>query len=163
MWPADGDPGWPGIIKGSSDNHIGEVDVSEVNYASNDTLFSTFHFFDPNASGNNGQIQLVPITFPAGSGDMADMHDFDVIWGPGSLLIKVDGVVQLSAPAGQVRADFAHGGCNYTLGAQMAMQATSRAQLRSLARLRHHNDRQRAQIDQPTADVRVADPARTCG
>ncbi|WP_353068388.1 hypothetical protein RBB75_13500 [Tunturibacter empetritectus] len=124
MWPADGDPGWPGIIKGSSDNHIGEVDISEVNYASNDTLFSTFHYFDANASGNNGQIMNVPDTFPAGSGDMTAMHDFDAIWGPGSLVIKIDGVVQMSAPTAQVRADYAHGGCNYTLGAQMAMQAT---------------------------------------
>ena len=125
MWPADGDPGWPGIIKGSSDNHIGEVDVSEVNYAQNDTMFSTFHYFDPNAPYNNGQIQHVPITYPTGSGDMTAMHDYDVIWGPGSLVIKADGIVQMTAPTGQVRADFAHGGCNYTLGAQMAMQATS--------------------------------------
>ena len=56
---------------------------------------------------------------------MTAMHDFDAIWGPGSLVIKVDGVVQMSAPTAQVRADYAHGGCNYTLGAQMAMQATS--------------------------------------
>lgn len=124
MWPADNDPGWPGIIKGSTDNHIGEVDVSEVNYASNDTLFSTFHFYDATASGNNGQIMHVPVTFPAGTGDMTAMHDFDVIWGPGSLVIKADGVVQMSAPTTQVRPDYAHGGCNYTLGAQMAMQAT---------------------------------------
>ena len=51
MWPADGDPGWPGIIAGSTDNHIGEVDISEVNYASNDTLFSTFHYYDASVSG----------------------------------------------------------------------------------------------------------------
>jgi hypothetical protein len=124
MWPADGDPGWPGIIKGSTDNHIGEVDVSEVNYASNDTLFSTFHFYDANASGNDGTIMHVPDTFPTGSGDMTAMHDFDEIWGAGSLVLKIDGVVQMSAPTAQVRADYAHGGCNYTLGAQMAMQAT---------------------------------------
>ena len=125
MWPADGDPGWPGIIAGSTDNHIGEVDVSEVNYGSNDTLYATLHYYDANASGNNGEIMQNPLTYPAGSGDMTAMHDYDVIWGAGSLVIKVDGVAQLTAPSDQVRADYAHGGCNYTLGAQMAMQATS--------------------------------------
>lgn len=122
MWPADGDAAWPGVIKGSSDNHIGEVDVTETNYARNGTSFSTLHFYNGSASGNNGQIMHLPITFPVG--DMTTMHDYDEVWGPGSLVLKVDGVVQMTAPPTQVRADYAHGGCNYTLGAQMAMQAT---------------------------------------
>jgi hypothetical protein len=122
MWPADGDPAWPGVIKGTDDNHIGEVDVSETNYARNGTAFATFHFYSATAGGHNGQIMHLPITFP--TGDMTSMHDYDEVWGPGSLVLKVDGVVQMSAPPTQVRADYAHGGCNYTLGAQMAMQAT---------------------------------------
>jgi hypothetical protein len=123
MWPADGDGAWPGVIKGSDDNHIGEVDISETNYARNGTSFATFHFYNASVSGHNGQIMHLPITFPVG--DMTSMHDYDEVWGPGSLVLKVDGVVQMTAPPTQVRADYAHGGCNYTLGAQMAMQATS--------------------------------------
>jgi len=122
MWPADGDGAWPGIIKNSDDNHISEVDVSETNYARNGTSFATFHYYNANTAGHNGQIMHLPITFPVGN--MTSMHDYDEIWGPGSLVLKVDGVVQMTAPPTQVRADYAHGGCNYTLGAQMAMQAT---------------------------------------
>ena len=125
MWPADGDPAWPGIIKGSDDNHISEVDVLETNYGSNGTEYSTFHFYNGAAAYHSGQMVHNPISFPAGSGDMTAMHDYDVVWGPGSLVVKVDGVVQMSAPPTQVRNDYAHGGCNYTIGAQEAMQATS--------------------------------------
>ncbi len=122
MWPADNDPGWPGIIANSDDNHIGEVDVFEINYGSNGTLYSTFHFYNGSVGGHNGQIMHTPDTFLAGN--MTAMHDYDEVWGPGSLVLKIDGVVQMSAPPTQVRADYAHGGCNYTLGGQMAMQAT---------------------------------------
>ncbi len=123
LWPADNDPGWPGIIKNSDDNHIGEIDVVETGYGSNDVAYSTFHFYNGAVSGHNGSITHAPDSFL--TGDMTSMHDYDVVWGPGSLVIKIDGVVQMSAPPTQVRPDFAHGGCNVSLGAQMAMQATA--------------------------------------
>ncbi len=122
MWPADNDPGWPGIERNSDSNLIGEVDVFETNYGSNGTTYSTFHFYNGSVGGHDGQIIHSPDTYL--TGDMTAMHDYDEVWGPGSLVLKIDGVVQMSAPPSQVRPDYAHGGCNYTLGGQMAMQAT---------------------------------------
>ena len=133
LWPADGDPGWPGIIKGSDDDHISEADALETNYGSNGTEYTTFHFYSGTASGHNGQMLHTPITFPSGSGTMTAFHDYDIVWGPGSLVVKADGIVQMSAPPTQVRNDYAHGGCNYTLGAQEAMQATSLDKTASVA------------------------------
>ena len=115
MWRTDNK--W---LEADCGNQYTEIDVAEAwGYDGSSTF--TFHWYDPTASGNNGQVYH-GIPFPAGT-DNTTFHDYDLIWTRGSMAFYLDGVQVFNDTSSHIPKSFADGDCNRTIGAQVVIQS----------------------------------------
>jgi hypothetical protein len=89
---------------------VTEDDIMEA-WSANGTGDATLHYYNTAASPNGQNI--------TGLGLVTGLHDYDELWLAGSLVLKIDGVVIRALTGSQVPTDYKHGGCNYSLGAQV--------------------------------------------
>ncbi|MCA1664886.1 MAG: RICIN domain-containing protein [Myxococcales bacterium] len=108
LWRMDND--W---IDGQLGNVITEDDIMEA-WSGNGQGTATRHYYDAAKvnGGTNGQIF-------SGLGDVTGLHDYDEVWTTGRMTLYKDGVKVSELTGGQVPKDYAHGGCNYSMGAQV--------------------------------------------
>jgi len=108
LWPADNV--W---LPSQYPDKVSELDVLETFGGATATgqINSTFHYWDANASGNNGQ------TYHNMSGiDVLTTHTYSIDWEAGSITYYVDGVPYYQDTSSLVPADAAHGGVNKAMG-----------------------------------------------
>ena len=120
LWNADGT--WVNPAQGTQ---LSEVDALETwmnNVSGLGAPFQTMHFYAAGWPSNDGYMENFSVIYPPGT-DYTSYHDYDVVWGPDSLTMYIDGIPEMGAPPGYTPLDYAHGGCNKTLGAQLAMQS----------------------------------------
>ncbi len=89
---------------------VTEDDIMEA-WSKNGTGDATLHYYNTTASPNGENI--------TGLGLVTGLHDYDELWLAGSIVLKIDGVVIRALTGSQVPTDYKHGGCNYSLGAQV--------------------------------------------
>lgn len=94
FWP--GDNNWPGQ----------EIDLMEITPNGDGAQYGTLHW-------NQGGDSYSPQVFWGVSSGVP--HEYQMLWEPGRITMKVDGTVQASF-TDHVPADFAHGGMNDTIG-----------------------------------------------
>ncbi len=97
-------------ITASLGNIVTEDDIMEA-WSKNGTGDATLHYYNTAASPNGQSI--------SGVGVVTGLHDYDELWYAGTMTLKVDGIVVRTLSGSQVPTDYAHGGCNYSLGAQV--------------------------------------------
>ena len=95
LWP--GDNKWPGQ----------EIDMLEVTPDGSGRHYGTVHW------NSNGKDAFATDIFEGVKG--GQFHDYQMIWAPGKITFKVDGV-EKGAITSHVPTDFDHGGMNNTIG-----------------------------------------------
>ena len=95
LWP--GDNKWPGQ----------EIDMLEITPDGSGRQYGTVHW------DNNGKDAYATVIFDGVTG--GKYHDYTLVWAPGLITFKVDGVTKGTID-GNVPVDFDHGGMNNTIG-----------------------------------------------
>lgn len=113
LWRMDND--W---IDPALGNIITEDDLMEA-WSSNGTGTATLHYYDSTQANGTTDGQMQTKLF-----DVTGLHDYDEVWAAGSMTLYKDGVQMRQLTGSQVPKDYADGGCNYSLGAQVTNQVT---------------------------------------
>jgi beta-glucanase (GH16 family) len=104
LWP--GDNKWPGQ----------EIDMLEITPDGSGRQYGTVHW------NNNGKDAFATDIFEGVKGGA--YHDYQMVWEPGKITFKVDGV-EKGQITSHVPADFDHGGMNNTIGVMNTNNNTS--------------------------------------
>ncbi len=111
LWPADNV--W---LPSNKPGQASEIDILE-SWDGTKNGYSTLHYYQP-GSNNNGQSihQISNI-------DLTKSHTYSMDWEAGSLTYYVDGV-EIYQNTSHVPLDYAHGGVNETMGAEVVNEAS---------------------------------------
>ncbi|MGI4815002.1 MAG: hypothetical protein ACRYGG_16955, partial [Janthinobacterium lividum] len=124
LWNADGSWLSSGNVGVTGKGTYSEVDPLEsINGTATvqGTGFSTVHYYDSTQANNHGQESVALVNSSATAINLNTMHDYALYWADGIMALYVDETLLWQRTGERVPKDYAHGGCNKTLGAQVVV------------------------------------------
>ncbi len=111
LWPADNV--W---LPSDKAGQASEIDILE-SWDGTKNGYSTLHYYQPGANNNGQEIHQISNI------DLTKSHTYAMNWEAGSLTYYVDGV-EIYQNTSHVPLDYAHGGVNETMGAEVVNEAS---------------------------------------